>query len=289
MSWLPRAAPPAGLFSTFLLYGWGKFSFTRRGVMGYKSLVGEIIRSYADAGFHREIGVLIRKYSVNSTDIRGVVLKAMGTGEIGNLLDLGCGYGWFEEVLPDCAADLILGIDCLEENRNQFLQVARRVAGKALFETKQLPAPIGMPSGFFDVIVAAYSLYFFPEEIAEIRRLLGDGGRFVAITHSEAMLEEGERFFDFANLRQVINHFSAENGKALLGNHFSSVEAVDFPNALVFPESGREDLEKYIEFKKEFIVKDADPAVVKKTMVDELRHKGSVSFNKNDRIFIAGK
>jgi len=146
-----------------------------------------------------------------------------------------------------------------------------------------------MPDESFDLVVSAYSLYFFPEVIPEIKRVLKKGGFFLAITHSESMLQEGERFFDFTNLRKVIQGFSAENGREILRSHFVDIQHVDFKNAIVFSRYEKKDLADYINFKREFISKDVDPSRVMLTMLDELERKGSMRFNKDDRIFLAKK
>jgi hypothetical protein len=103
------------------------------------------------------------------------------------------------------------------------------------------------------------------------------------------MLEEGEEFFDFSNLRQIINNFSAENGEALLRKHFENVESIDYINSLVFHQEEKDNLAQYIDFKKEFISKDVSPVAVKAKMIDELETRGVMRFNKNDRIFLVHK
>ena len=86
----------------------------------------------------------------------------------------------------------------------------------------KLPTVIDYPAGYFDLVICAYSLYFFPGILPEVKRILRNGGSFVVITHSETMLEEGKRFFDFKNLRTVIEKFSAENGEAILRKYFQA-------------------------------------------------------------------
>jgi len=103
------------------------------------------------------------------------------------------------------------------------------------------------------------------------------------------MMEEGEEFFDFSNVRQVINNFSAENGEHILRQHFELVTATDYINSLVFVKEEKGDLAKYIDFKREFISKDVSPVVVKAKMIHELETRGMMKFNKNDRIFVARK
>lgn len=245
-----------------------------------------IIKSYSDQVFHKKIGIIIKNHSKNKEDIRDELKKLIDFKSYSRLLDLGCGYGWFVEKLPD-HFDFIMGIDYNGENEDDFLKIAKQKARKAVFKKLSLPSYIDMPSSYFDIIVSAYSLYFFPDALAEIKRLTCPEGVFIAITHSKHMLEEGEKFFKFDNLRKVIESFSAENGYDLLKNYFKNVEFFDYPNELIFKEEDGHDLEQYIEFKKAFIEQDVDPDVVKKKMLMELKEKKVLTFNKNDRIFIA--
>lgn len=103
------------------------------------------------------------------------------------------------------------------------------------------------------------------------------------------LLQEGEQFFDFRNLRKIITRFSAENGEAKLKEHFRRVDHVDYLNALLFTEGSDEALAHYIDFKKEFISKDVEVGLVKRTMVGELKTRGFVRLNKDDRLFVARK
>jgi SAM-dependent methyltransferase len=150
-----------------------------------------------------------------------------------------------------------------------------------------LPAPTGLSAGRFDLIVALYSLYFFPAFLPEISRLLKPGGLFLCLTHSVSMLEEGEHYFNFNNLRKVIERFSAENGYDILRPFFKEIRYIDYFNSLVFHRGDERSLAMYIDFKKEFIEKDVDPHIVREKMIAELGRKGELKFNKNDRIFLA--
>lgn len=248
----------------------------------------EIVHSYSDLSFHKSIGEMIKRRSENKQDIRSLAISMVDWTNIKNILDLGCGYGWFEAGLKGMF-ERVTGIDCLPENEQAFLAAAGRITLNPRFEHRLLPCALEMPDESFDLVVSAYSLYFFPEVIPEIKRVLKKGGFFLAITHSESMLQEGERFFDFTNLRKVIQGFSAENGGEILRSHFVDIQHVDFKNAIVFSRYEKKDLADYINFKREFISKDVDPSRVMLTMLDELERKGSLRFNKDDRIFLAKK
>jgi len=266
----------------------GNFLFTKESCYVINARMNETIKSYADFASHKRIGELIKSYSENKEDIRDIAKHEIKWNKILAVLDLGCGYGWFEEALGN-RFDLVYGIDCLAENEEGFLRVAKSIAKKAIFKQARLPLPIEMPSESFDLIVSAYSLYFFPEIIPEAKRLLCPDGTFLIITHSESMLKEGEEFFDFSNLSEVIKKFSAENGGAALKKHFSRVISINYPNNLLFKKDDAVQLAQYIDFKKEFISIDISPEVVRQRMLEELKKNGNVKLNKDDRIFIAKK
>jgi len=247
--------------------------------------VVDITKSYSNQPVHAEVGGIIRAHSENRTDIRIVAKKMIEWKNVRRVIDLGCGYGWFEEVLEE-STDLIVGVDYLVENANPFTQNAKKTAKEVIFKTCILPATIDFPSGYFDLVVCAYSLYFFPGVLPEVKRILRGGGTFIVITHSETMLEEGKRFFDFNNLRTVIEEFSAENGEATLRKYFQHITSVDYRNSLIFHRGDERDLAFYIDFKREFIKKDANPELVRETMLQELFRKGEFRLNKNDKIFL---
>jgi SAM-dependent methyltransferase len=251
-------------------------------------MMDTIVQSYSNLPVHKVIGELIKKHSENKADIRLVAQKLIDWKAIRTILDCGCGYGWFEKALEG-SFDSITGIDCLEENKAEFCEAARRIAKEVIFRNIFLPAPLDLPADHFDLIVSAYSLYFFPETLGEIKRMLRPEGTFLIITHSESMLKEGERYFNFTNLKKVIQGFSAENGEALLRQHFTRITSIDYDNAIVFNGDESADLALYIDFKKAFISRDAVPKLVMERMLDTLKTKGKLSFNKNDRIFVVQK
>lgn len=251
-----------------------------------------IAKSYSDQILHARIGSIIRDHSENKTDIRSIAGKMIEWKNVRRVIDLGCGYGWFEDALMnsiDNKFELIVGIDYLNENADAFLRHAEKISINTGFKKLKLPAHLDFQADYFDLAVCAYSLYFFPDILNEIKRILRKDGIFLVITHSETMLEEGKRFFDFKNLRTIIEKFSAENGESILGKHFTHVTSADYPNSLVFHKGEEKELAEYIDFKREFIKKDADPVVVRETMLNELGRNGIFRLNKNDKIFLVKK
>jgi SAM-dependent methyltransferase len=249
---------------------------------------GEGLSCYRNVALHRNMGLLIRKHSQNKEDIRLIARKALDLTETRTLLDLGCGYGWFEQVLEN-QFDLVAGIDLHEENREPFLREASRISRKGLFIQERLPAPIDMSSGTFDLIVSIYSLYFFSEILPEVWRLLSPEGTFLSITHSEHMLQDGKGTIQFKSLKRLIERFSAENGESLLKKHFPSVTRIDYHNRLIFNENSGGDLESYLLFKKDLVAGERDLVLVRKSLLGELNKRGTLQLNKDDGVFIAKK
>lgn len=252
----------------------------------------DIIKSYSDQLLHAKIGQIIRTHSENKTDIRKVANGLIEWRGVQRAIDLGCGYGWFEEGMKSGIGKklkLIVGIDCLQENKPFFIQHAKEVAVDAVFLKRKLLNRIDFPADYFDLAICAYALYFFPEILSEVKRILRKGGIFLVVTHSESMLEEGKQFFDFRNLRTVIERFSAENGENILKKYFRNITAADYPNSLVFQKGDKKNLSLYIDFKREFIRQDADPDFVRETMLRELSKSGVFRLNKDDRIFLVKK
>jgi SAM-dependent methyltransferase len=248
----------------------------------------DIAKSYSNQPLHTEVGKIIRAHSENKTDIRSVAKRMIEWKNVRRVIDLGCGYGWFEDALEE-DLDLIVGIDYCSENASAFMQHAKKTAKEAIFKMCALPAAIDFPAGYFDLVVCAYSLYFFPDILPEVKRILRNGGATVVITHSESMFEDGKHLFDFRNLRTIIENFSAENGEAILRKHFQHITSVDYPNSLIFHKGDGKDLALYIDFKREFIRQDADPDLVRETMLQELFRNGEFRLNKNDKIFLVKK
>lgn len=247
-----------------------------------------LIRSYGKEDLHRKVGAVIKDRSSNQEDIRSIIKRSLNWSTIGEILDLGCGYGWFESSFDE-GFKTIIGVDALEENGEAFLTTTKTKAQETDFKKIVLPASLPFEDKSFDLVIAAYSLYFFPDMLPEIKRLLRPEGIFLAVTHSEGMLEEGEEFFHFKNLRGLIESFSAENGEEKVKQYFRRVSFIDYINSLVFDQQDGDDLALYIEFKAEFISKDVNPAEVTETLLRELYKRGRLTFNKNDRIFIAQK
>ena len=150
------------------------------------------------------------------------------------------------------------------------------------------------PDGTFDLVCCCYSLYFFPEVIPEIARVLGKDGLLLVITHSEQSVKGQLPAAGFAaaasELVALARRFSAENGRDKLAGSFGRIERIDYPNELRFGSGHREDLYAYLRFKLPLLVPDAAPGddlpqTLKRFITDRLAEGGEVVIDKNDAIF----
>lgn len=131
--------------------------------------------------FSRQARSFAQSPTLNAAEVTSRVAEALGDARPGRLLDVACGPGI---LLPGLAAraDRVIGLDVTEET----LRLARtRSAGnRNVFLVRGLAEPAPFPGGLFDAAVLRLALHHFerPERaLAEVRRLLCDGGRLVVL------------------------------------------------------------------------------------------------------------
>jgi len=171
----------------------------------------------------------------------------------------------------------------------------------------------GYSDSSFDMVIASYSLYFFPHLIPEISRILKNGGLFITITHTRESLSEAIKLIVTAmkevgihvegdmKITRLFDSFSSENGRSLLKPHFKKVESLEYENKLVFSHENINDCVYYIEKKKNLIYKElldinADHKKITlfkekayQMIVEYSKKNGGISLNKNDMVFRAWK
>jgi ubiquinone/menaquinone biosynthesis C-methylase UbiE len=252
---------------------------------------------------------IIRTYSSNSYDIRDIALNDLDLSGSQRILELGCGYGFFVEKLKDRLHKdaVIIGIDLVENNRLMYLNSVATTGYRGEFIRGHAELIKNLAASGFDLIIASYSLYFFPELIKDIARILNDHGVFITITHSKHSLKEVLRYIprclkmsglsipEQIMINRLFMSFSGENGRAALNPYFKTIEKIDYKNILRFSEEHIEDCIYYIVKKRNFIFKevlDQKPELILDiesclaNMIQEhVRKKGSITLNKNDMIF----
>jgi SAM-dependent methyltransferase len=254
---------------------------------------------YEDPTEHAHISALIRSHSSNHQDVRGAMLGSLDLHGADEILDLGCGFGfWAEELAGRVAPKArFTGIDACDGNERSYLRSLEPTGRRARFICADLVSDLPFDDDSFDLVIATYSLYFFVHIIPEVARVLRPGGRFLAVTHSEgsfagllgAMDLSGEQ----SPLMCLVREFSAENGEDLLAGSFPTVERVDYQNALSFEGEDQDDFLAYVQFKLPLLspperYDEGGPEALVRRASDWLRRSGRVIVEKDDTLFICG-
>jgi ubiquinone/menaquinone biosynthesis C-methylase UbiE len=260
---------------------------------------------FGDVLGHRAIAEIIRNHSTNERNVRGHALEGLDLRECRDILELGCAFGPFTEILrgrvaPDGEA---VGVDIVEAYRPQYLEACRRAGLRGRFLADGSPVVRTFPAQSFDLVLCSFALYFFPEIIPEIARILRPEGLFVVVTHDrqnmgeladlirETLVREGDLPGGRLPVEGIVARFSAENGGELLAPWFGRIEVLDHRNTLVFPSSDIPQILQYVRFKSPFLLTGTSRTVPELTALlgRELenwsRRTGNIRLSKNDRIF----
>ena len=256
---------------------------------------------------------IIRTYSTNARDIREVAIEHIDRGGVRSILDLGCGYGFFIEKLKGAVDPRteITGVDIVGACREQYMRTIASLGCGGDFIASGADIVGVMDDASVDLVICCYSLYFFPQIVSDIYRVLRNGGVLLAITHSENTLREAIAFIRACMktiglapprktaLSRLFMEFSLENGTALLGRFFDDIEVIPYANSMVFDRDSVDDCVCYIEKKRLLMFKEVfdshpekvtDMEVCIATRVRErAQAQGRIVLNKNDGIFICRK
>lgn len=259
---------------------------------------------------HLAIAQLIRRFSTNKEDIRKTALYHADLSQCRNVLELGCAFGAFTEALKDKLHPeaKIFGIDIIAEYKPFFLDACRRAGYQGSFSSAGIEKIRKHPSFSNDLVICSYALYFFPDIIADIARVLKKNGLFITITHSNAdmreMVDIVKKILKQNNvlaenqslpIEIIFNQFSAENGRNLLQPYFNRIQTIDFRNTLVFKSQEIEQFIDYFQFKKSFFLTGAEAKNqnIIHQLFNELQHTAMnnnfVTMCKDDRIFICSQ
>ena len=160
-------------------------------------------------------------------EIAAAVVRASGARAI---LEVGCGTGAFaERVGADNPQSTVIATD--QSPRFVELTAARGVDAR-LADVQDLP----FADGSFDLVAAMWMLYHVPDldrGLAEVRRVLRPGGRFLAVTNGDDHVADLRRE---AGGDAVVTCFSSENGEPALRRHFGDVQREDLATRAVFPD-----------------------------------------------------
>lgn len=161
------------------------------------------------------------------TEVAAAEVRASGPSSV---LEVGCGTGAFAERLTrDLPGTSYVAVD--QSQRLAELTAARGVDARVA-DVQDLP----FADASFDVVAALWMLYHVPDldrGLAEARRVLRPGGRFVAVTNGEEHTADLRRE---AGGGPLVTTFSSENGESALLRHFDRVRHEDFRTRAIFPD-----------------------------------------------------
>ena len=252
--------------------------------------------TYRCPATHEGMSTIIRRHSTNPADVRQVALGNSDLSGVHRVLDLGCGFGFIAEAVAARVADdaHVTGVDTWQEDETPFIKRVEHAGRRAAFVRMIIGDNLPWDDSSFDLVVCSYALYFFPDIVAEVARVLDAGGLFITITHSEhGMVGE----LPDAGLREaaegvlsLIRRFSAENGESQLTRSFGEVMRIDYVNALRFLPDDLDELFAYLRFKMPFLVHGSQPGDplpenLARHAKAVMRRDGNVVINKTDAVF----
>lgn len=160
-------------------------------------------------------------------EVAASVVRASGPRSV---LEVGCGTGAFAERLTsEIPEATVIATD--QSPRFVELTAARGVDAR-LADAQDLP----FADGSFDLVAAMWMLYHVPDldrALAEVRRVLRPGGRFLAVTNGDEHVADLRRE---AGGSALVTAFSSENGANALRRHFDTVRREDLHTRAVFPD-----------------------------------------------------
>lgn len=160
-------------------------------------------------------------------EVAAAVVRASGPRAV---LEVGCGTGAFaERMTADNPEATVIATD--QSTRFVELTAGRGVDAR-LADVQDLP----FADDSFDLVAALWMLYHVPDldrGLAEVRRVLRPGGRFLAVTNGDEHVADLRRE---AGGAPVVTTFSSENGEQALRRHFDEVRREDLRTRAVFPD-----------------------------------------------------
>jgi ubiquinone/menaquinone biosynthesis C-methylase UbiE len=208
--------------------------------------------------------------NIEGPDTPELVLRAVAECSPRRVLEVGGGEGELAaRIVRELGAELV-GID--QSERMVEIQRAKGIDAR-LGDVERLP----FGDGTFDTAVAAWMLYHATDverAVSELARVLGPGGRLVAVTNAIDHLHE---LWELAGRETSARAFGfrSENGEEALRRHFSYVERRDVRGWVVMDDDA---VRRYAESWD-----DLAPAVERLPLAQPLRARRS------NTIFVAQK
>ena len=265
--------------------------------------------AFRDVSLHLLVSGIIRDQLTTNLDVREEALKELDFTGFTSILDIGCGFGFFTGGLAGRLSrkSEVTGIDLHEKYREYYLATAKKAGIKGKFIAEDISVIKKFKERTYDLILCSYALYFFPEYIHHISRILKDNGLFVVITHScphikeltylvKKILDSEQISYDgLLPYETLINRFCDYNGNDVLSPYFGNVSRKEFRSDMLFDRSDFNKFVEYFNFKIPFFIpsgKGEEKKLTAKILnkVKELLDlEGSFHITKDDTIFVCSK
>lgn len=261
---------------------------------------------FSDAKLHLSIANIIRKHLVKGQDIREIAIHNLDLSKKKNIIDLGCGFGFFTKGLKGKVHPnaILTGIDRHSRNEQLYLDACKEIGLMGSFYSEGISKINSFVYNSFDLAICSYALYFFPKYIEQISHVLKKDGIFVVITHSQPHMIEftsyvkkilkdaGIDVVDRLPYEELIDNFSNENGKELLSRWFKNVISKKVKRSLLFKYEDYANFEKYFKFKRSFFIAGNEveqeflTTLILNKLKQDLKKQGELIISKEDIIFV---
>jgi len=275
-------------------------------VMRVKSRTGPA-DIFVDIQAHMESGRFIRDNSLNKQDIRDFAFNGVDLGNCRDILDLGCAYGFFTRGLagrlhPDAVLN---GVDLCRECEEYYIMSCQESGYEGRFCLSEQAFCERYPDESFDLVLCSYALYFFPEAIPEIARVLRPDGFFVTVTHTGSHMRELIEIFKMLltkhlghpvrslPLENLFAAFSSANGRRLLSPWFRELREKKYENALLIDPASLPGLIRYLCFKTVLFLPEEcslDDRFIRSVVADYLQEmlyrRNQFTISKSDTVYL---
>lgn len=229
----------------------------------------KIAEVFVDVDAHRFTSDIVRRHSTNRADVRAVALDGLDLMQCRDILELGCGFGFFTEMLRGRvhADAIVTGVDIVPGYESPYLKVCGEAGIKCRFTSSGALVVRDYRERSFDLAICSYCLYFFPEIVPDIARVLRKGGLLITTVHNRNNMSELVNFAKDVLVRggvldkeailpieTFISSFSSENGYEILSRWFRDIKVVHYENTLVFEPGDIYTLIEYFRFKWPFFL-----------------------------------
>jgi len=262
---------------------------------------------FGDIQAHMESGRFIRNNSSNRGDIRDFTFNDVDLGNCRDVLDLGCAYGFFTRGLagrlhPDA---VINGVDLCGECEKNFIMSCEESGYSCRFCLSDQVFCERYADASFDLVLCTYALYYFPEAVPEIARILRPAGTFITVTHTLPHMPEIIAIFKLLLTRHLgrtvtslpveslFAAFSSANGIQVLSPWFLEINEKKYTNSLLITTASLPGLIRYLCFKTRlFLPGDCGlddrfiRTVVAEYLHDMLRRRRAFNITKNDTVYV---